>query len=270
MITIVYLSFIRRVYYIMKSWKKAEAHSVLIGGMTYNNDGSLLETGHNLQLYDCLIKLTDKQSIGDFKALIPEEKYIALKCVHYLKPLGFNLSIEKFHSYDKVTILKQIWSTNASNPKALKVMCFICIGYNIFEPKLWNGILRQMVGLHMDSNLMAIINRIAGQEQLVQKPDGLVIAYDYLIRIQFANVTKVRSPQQDEKMCEALFLFQSCPVQHKLSLVDLANSCIKSEQPHIASIFMVLVNESDRNKLHKVHFINLLPLINMIYDTYSI
>lgn len=220
--------------------------------MTYNNDGSLLDTGHNLQLYDCLIKLTDKQSIGDFKALIPEEKYIALKCVHNLKPLGFNLTIEKFHAYDKVTILKQIWSTNASNPKALKVMCFICIGYNIFEPKLWNGILRQMVGLHMDTDLMGIINRIAGQEQLVHNSDGLVIAYEYLIRLPFANITKVRSPEQDETMCEALFLFQSCPVQHKLQLVDLAMSCINSEQPHIASIFMVLVNDADRGKIYKV------------------
>lgn len=243
---------IRRAYYILKSWKREDARSILVNGLAYNDDGSLLDSGHNLQLYDCLIKLTDKHTIAEFKSLIPDDKYVALKCVYYLKPLGFNLTIEKFHSYDKVAILKQIWSTNATNPKALQAMCFICFGYNIFEPKLWNGILRQMIQTHMDKELLAIIRRIAGKEQLAQKSDGLVMAYEYLIRLPFKSINKVHSTEQDELVCESLLLFQSCPVRHKLKLVDLAESCIISDQLHIASIIMVLSNEPERNRLNKV------------------
>lgn len=236
----------------MKSWAKDDARSILVNGLTYNDDGSLLDSGHNLQLYDCLIKLTDKHTVAEFKSLIPDDKYVALKCVYYLKPLGFNFTIDKFRSYDKVAILKQIWSKDATNPKSLKAMCFICFGYNIFEPKLWNGILRKMIQTHMDKELLAIIRRIAGKEQLVQKSDGLVMAYEYLIRLPFKTITKVQSVDQDAIICESLLLYQSCPAQHKLKLADLAESCINADQLHIASIIMVLSNEADRIRLNKV------------------
>lgn len=224
--------------------------------MSCNGNGSLLETGHNLQLYDCLIKLIDRQSVDQFKKLITEEKYVALKCVHYLKPLGFNFTIDKFHAYDKITILKQIWTKSASNPKALDVMRFICIGYNIYEPKLWNGILRQMVQLHMDAELMAVVKRLASQEQLAQNADGLVIAYEYLIQLAFKSITKVRSTEQAERMAEAVQLAQSSPVQHKLNLVELSMICINMEHSHVASIFMVLSNETNRKLLLKVRTVS--------------
>lgn len=244
-----------RAYYILKSWNVDDAHTHLIERMSCTEGGSLLQ----MQLYDCLIKLIDKKSIDQFKKLITEEKYVALKCVHYLQPLGFNLTIEKFHAYDKITILKQIWSSSATNPKALDVMRFICIGYNIYEPKLWNGILRQMVQLHMDAELAAVVRQLATQEQIVQNADGLVVAYEYLIQLAFKSVTKVRSAEQAERMADALQLAQSCPVQHKLNLVDLSMMCIGAEQSHIAAIFMVLSNEANRMKLLKVRAFLLEP-----------
>lgn len=168
-----------------------------------------------------------------------------------MKPFGFNLSIDKFQSYDKIKILKQIWATNAKNPKALNAMTYICIGYDIYEPIIWNGVLRQMVTLHMDVDLMAIIDKISINSKLFYS-GGLTCAYDYLIRLPFKNIIKLRSIEQDEAMCKALFMLQSCPVKHKLNLIDLTESCISLEQPHIASIFIALIDAGKEHKVHQV------------------
>lgn len=51
--------------------------------------------------------------------------------------------------YDKLTILKKVWSSHAKIPKALEVITYICIGYDFYVPQIWNGVLKQMVGLNM-------------------------------------------------------------------------------------------------------------------------
>lgn len=168
-----------------------------------------------------------------------------------MKPFGFNLSIEKFQSYDKIKILKQIWATYAKNAKALKAMTYICIGYDIYEPKIWNGVLRQMVTMHMEADLKAVIDKISINAKLFNS-DGLTCAYDYLIRLPFKNIIKLRSVEQDEIMCKALFMLQSCPVKHKLNLIDLTETCIGLEQPHIASIFIALIDAGKEHRIYQV------------------
>lgn len=69
--------------------------------------------------------------------------------MYNLKQIGFNVAIDKFESYDKVEILEKVWRSQSSNPKGLEVMSYICIGYHIYLPIIWNGVLKQMVSLKM-------------------------------------------------------------------------------------------------------------------------
>lgn len=212
-----------------------------------------MNTGRQLQLYDCLIKLANENTDESFLSFVDKSKYIALKCIHYLKPFGFKLSIEKFQNYDKLKILKQVWSSHATNPKALNVMTYICMGYDLYESIIWNGVLRQMVALHMHDELKEIIDKISIQSTLVHS-DGLLAAYEYLIRLPFQNVTKIRSNDQDRFMCESLFMLQSCPVKHKMNLMDLAKTCVSLKQPHVAGLLIALVEEEFREDIFNVSF----------------
>lgn len=212
-----------------------------------------MNTGRQLQLYECLIKLANENTDESFVSFVDKSKYIALKCIHYLKPFGFKLSIEKFQNYDKLKILKQVWSSHATNPKALNVMTYICMGYDLYEQIIWNGVLRQMVALHMHDELKEIIDKISIQSTLVHS-DGLMAAYEYLIRLPFQNVTKIRSNDQDRLMCESLFMLQSCPVKHKMNLMDLAKTCVSLKQPHVAGLLIALVEEEFREDIFNVSF----------------
>lgn len=208
-------------------------------------------TGRQLQLLECLIKLSNKDMDQSFMAFVEQSKYIDLKCVHHLKPFGYTMSTSKFRCYDKIKILKQIWSSHASNPKALNVITYICLGYNIYEPKIWSNVLRQMVALHMDNELSTIIDKISTVPEIVHS-DGIVTAYNYLIRMPFKSMSKMRSDQQDETLSKAIFMLQSCPVKHKFNFVDLVETCIVLKQIHLGATLLALSKDEIKPQIHKV------------------
>lgn len=215
-----------------------------------------VNTGRQLQLFECLIKLANKDMNQSFLDFVEKSKYIALKCVHHLKPFGYTMSIEKFQAYDKIKILKQVWSTNASNPRALMVITYICLGYNIWEPKIWSNVLRQMVALHMIDDLNGIINKVSVVPEIVHS-DGIVTAFNYLIRLPFKSIGKMRSDQQDEMISKALFILQSCPVKHKLNFIDLIETCIALKQIHFGAVLMALSKDELKPQIRKVRSRNL-------------
>lgn len=208
-------------------------------------------TGRQLQVLECLIKLSNKDMDPSFMSFVEQNKHIDLKCVHHLKPFGYTMSTEKFRSYDKIKILKQIWSSHASNPKALNVITYICLGYNIFEPKIWSNVLKQMVMLHMADDLNAIINKISTIPEIVHS-DGIVHAYNYLIRMPFKSMSKMRTDQQDETLSKAVFMLQSCPVKHKFNFVDLVETCIALRQIHLGAILAALSKDELKPQILKV------------------
>lgn len=180
--------------------------------------------------------------------MVSTTQYIALKCVHTLHSFGFKFSVNRFVTYDKMRILKQLWSTNANNPKALEAITRICVGYDIYEPVIWNNLLKQMVNLHMTKELRAIIDVISAKHTLVHL-DGLVVAWEYLIRMPFKSINKVRSDEQDASMSSALFMLQSCPVKARMNIVELAELCIRFRQVHIAAILITFVDAERRPKI---------------------
>lgn len=240
-----------RAYYILKSWDPLDASQFIINNI-FTGNGESMNTSRQLQLFECLIKLANNDMNPSFLEFVEESKYIALKCVHHLKPFGYMLSIEKFQSYDKIKILKQIWSSHASNSKALNVITYICLGYDIYEPKIWNNVLKQMVALHMADELNTIINKISIKPEIVHS-DGIVTAFNYLIRMPFKNMGKTRSDEQDEALSKALFILQSCPVKHKLNFVDLVETCIALKQIHFGAVILALSNDELQSRIKKVN-----------------
>lgn len=213
-----------------------------------SGDESSVNTGRQLQLMNCLMKFVSDDMDNDFVQLVKQPQYIALMCVHYLNTIGFKLSIQKFMSYDKVKILKQVWSTNASNPKALELITFICIGYDIYEPIIWNGLLKQMVNLHMAKEIEKVIDTVSFKPAL-RHIDGLAIAWDYLIRIPLKGVTNKRSADQDAALSRSLFMLQSCPIKSKINLLEIADFCVRMNQRHIAAVLIAFANDEQKPKL---------------------
>lgn len=180
--------------------------------------------------------------------MVSTPQYIALKCVHNLKQFGFKFTVEKFINYDKLKILKQIWVGHSTNPKALDAISYICIGYNIYEPIIWNNLLKQMVNYQMLKELTTIIEIIATKSPLVHLP-GLKAAWEYIIRVPLKNISRVRSEAQDAALCKILFDLQSCPVKSKMNLLDMTETCVRAGQIHIGAVFVALASKEQKSQI---------------------
>ena len=131
-----------RAHYILSSWKSQEAMDFLASELSSSS-------GENqLQLYECFAKLIDNENESYMELINPNE-FLLAKCCFYLKSLGLNIKAEKFRDMEKVDILKRVWSSHYNNSKGLEVMSYICLGFDIHLPQIWNGVLKQMVALKM-------------------------------------------------------------------------------------------------------------------------
>lgn len=100
-----------------------------------------------LLAFECYMKLSNEEN-----ELFPCNQFIQIKCAYYLKQLGFKYSDQAFNNLskdEKIEMLKKIWKKNAFDPKALEVIILISVGYDIYHPKLWSSVLKQMVTLKM-------------------------------------------------------------------------------------------------------------------------
>lgn len=210
-----------------------------------------LNTGRKLQVMECVIRIVDSGTDSLFLDMVNTSEYIALKCVHSLKKFGFNFNTEKFKTYDKLKVLKQIWQTNSNNPKALDIISYICISYQIFEPIIWNNLLKQMVNCQMLNELKPIVKIVSTNASLVHLA-GLVTAWEYIIRMPLKNISHERSHAQDVELCNVLFELQSSPVKSKMNILDLAETCVRFGQIHIGAIFIAFCNDDQKGNLCKL------------------
>lgn len=135
---------VARAHYILNNWNSGEAMDFLASELNFSS----VNTENQLQLYECFAKLVDN-NCDTYLELINPNEYLLTKSCYYLKQFGLHLKPEKFKEMDKVEILKKIWTSQSNNSKGLEVMSFICLGFNIHLPQIWNGILKQMVALKM-------------------------------------------------------------------------------------------------------------------------
>lgn len=133
-----------RAHFILSSWQSDNAMSFLASELSSNSGN----TENQLQLYECFAKLIDDRS-ESYVDLINPNDYLLIKSCHFLKQFGLSFKPATFKKADKVEILKKIWSSHYNNVKGLEVMSFICMGFNIHLPQIWNGVLKQMVALKM-------------------------------------------------------------------------------------------------------------------------
>lgn len=142
-----------RAHYILKSWEKNKAMSFLGSELMSNNENS----NNQLQVYECFAKLVDNH-YNNFVEIIDPTYFQLVKCCYHMKHLGFPMSTNKLKESDKVELLKKIWKTHHNNMKGLETMTFICIGFDIYSPQIWNGILKQMISMKMVNDIIENCN----------------------------------------------------------------------------------------------------------------
>lgn len=237
-----------RACYILRSWDTAKAKSFLLTHMNAVEGGGE-DSGRALQVMECIMRIVDAADTDSILLdLVKPSEYIALKCAHGLKQFGFNFTAQKFATYDKMKVLKQLWQSSSNNPKALEIVSCICIGYKIYEPIIWNNLLKQMVKCQMMKQLRAIMKIVGVNANLVHLP-GLVTAWEYVIRMPLKNIKPERTHEQDVELCKVLFELQSSPVKSKMNLVELAEICVRFGQLHIGAIFIAFCNKEQKKSI---------------------
>lgn len=175
-----------------------------------------------------------------------QKEYILIKCVHDLKNLGYNFTPEKFEEYDKFTILKKIWQNHSDNAFAMEVIANICLGFDIFYKKVWNGVLKQMVNFNMAKELNSLVDILSTKPEILSS-EGLEKAWEYVLKLPFKKANHARSYDQEEQLAKSLFRIQSCPLANKLDLIEIAADCVRLERPHMA-VVLIAFSESGEQK----------------------
>lgn len=156
-------------------------------------------------MYECYFKLYDGSK--SFDNMLSQKQYITIKCVHELKKLGYNSSLDKFANSNKIDILKTIWQRNTHNANTLQILANICLGFDIYLPKVWNGILKRMVMVGMVKELNALVDLLSCKAQLLHT-EGLILAWDCVLIHPFKNANQTKSLEQEELLHKTLFRLQ--------------------------------------------------------------
>uniref|UniRef100_A0A182MXC7 Uncharacterized protein n=1 Tax=Anopheles dirus TaxID=7168 RepID=A0A182MXC7_9DIPT len=243
-----------RAYYILSSWQRSKSVEFLVAELNSSLDGSYgaaPDVGKQLQIYQCFSKLAD-DDCNTYREFFTQRRYIALKCVHVLKTLGMHtLSVARFEEADKLALLKQLWQSHATNPKGLEVLSLICIGYDIYIPQIWNGILKQMARLGMVSNLRALIDIVTAHRQLFEL-DGYRMAWETLIKEPFRSANRDQSLTEDALLARSLVMVQKCPISFRLNLLEIANVCVNVNRVNMAAVLLGFSDEQQREALKKL------------------
>ncbi|ETN63171.1 rough deal [Anopheles darlingi] len=250
--------YMKRAYYILSSWERSKSVEFLVAQLNTSTDGVSSDVGKQLHIYQCFSKLVDEEC-NPYQTFFTQQRYVALKCVHLLKSLGLgNLSIAKFEETDKMALLKMLWQSHASNPKGLEVIALICIGYNIYLPQIWNGILKQMARLGMVANLRALIDIVTAKRQLFGL-EGYRMAWELLIEQPFRSASREQSLAEDALLARSLVMVQRCPISFRLNLLEIARECVTVNRVNMAAVLIGFADSEQKETLKKLIANNAVP-----------
>ncbi|KAL1404037.1 hypothetical protein pipiens_019096, partial [Culex pipiens pipiens] len=243
--------YVARAHYILKSWDKEQSVQFLISQLCTGDAG--VDTKKQLQIYDCFSKLIDDQCMSYVQEdVFNPSHYMVLKCIYLLKSLGFNnLTVNKFEETEKMGLLKRLWTSHATNAKGLEVIAYVCLGYNIFVPQIWNGVLKQMARTNMISHLAMLLDIVSAREQLTNL-EGFRMAWEAVIKAPFRNADRLRSFEDDAQLAKSLILLQKCPISASLNLVDIAEVCINANRVNMAAVLVPYAGENQKAALKKL------------------
>ncbi|XP_052860385.1 kinetochore-associated protein 1 [Anopheles cruzii] len=249
--------YMKRAYYILSSWERAKSIEFLVAQLNSGADSSS-DIGKQLQIYQCFSKLVDA-NCNPYQTFFTQQRYTALKCVHLLKSLGLNnLSIQKFEETDKMALLKMLWQSHATNPRGLEVLALICIGYSIYKPQIWNGILKQMARLGMVRHLRGLIDIVTAKRQLFAL-DGYRMAWELLIKEPFRSASREQSLAEDAMLARSLVMMQKCPISSRLNLLEIAGVCVNVNRVNMAAVMIGFAEHDQKEALKKLIANNAVP-----------
>ncbi|XP_063705773.1 uncharacterized protein LOC134834897 [Culicoides brevitarsis] len=233
-----------RAYFILKSWDTTKAMTFLMFQILDRNTAK--STGKELQLVECYTKLsTGDHSDMEYGELISADYYNVLKCVHHMSQLGYKMNKEKFKSIEKLALLKEIWKKHADDTRGLELIVYICLGFEIYEPQVWNGVLKQMIAKDMTQQLQSLVVILSSRTELLHV-SGLASAWMTVIKAPFV---RSKSDVQDHVLAKSLILLQSCPLTAYLDYIELTELALRLGRAHIAALFMAYANEKQMEKI---------------------
>ncbi|XP_075219832.1 kinetochore component rough deal [Lycorma delicatula] len=141
-----------------------------------------------------------------------------------LEQYGLLWSIESFHAYDKETLVKQLVE-NLSSEYIVKLTVGLCFVYNIYNPDVWNIIIRFMVDSKMEKLLKEILPELKVDWSKLDA-SVCVAAWNYLITSMVSQVEGACA-EASFTVKECLRLILKYPRPADLNLLSFLQYCEK-------------------------------------------
>uniref|UniRef100_A0A8D2D2I1 Kinetochore associated 1 n=1 Tax=Sciurus vulgaris TaxID=55149 RepID=A0A8D2D2I1_SCIVU len=207
-----------------------------------------LTFAHKTRALQCLLYLADKETIESlFKKPIEEVKSY-LKCVTFLavfETLNIPITYELFCNSPKEGMVKGLWKNHSHEPMAVRLITELCLEYNIYDLKLWNGLLQKLLGFNMIPYLRKVLAAISSIHCLWQVP-YFSKAWQHVIQIPLLSASCPLRPSQLSDCCESLIAVLECPVSSDLDTMGIARQYFQLELPAFALACLMLMPHSEK------------------------
>ncbi|KAF4521045.1 hypothetical protein B566_EDAN008117, partial [Ephemera danica] len=155
------------------------------------------------------------------------------------------LSAQEFEDRNKASIVESLWRAHSQNPRALMLMCQICIYYNIYNPHVWANMLTRMQQLNLIKELEMILPKLNHVANMLCTPQ-FVAAWNKVLKTPFERVDDPLTKEQEEACAHSLLLLQGCPLLKDMDMPTIFKLCLEAKRFDLAAIILPLSSSSER------------------------
>ncbi|KAM4707895.1 kinetochore-associated protein 1 [Discoglossus pictus] len=207
-----------------------------------------LTFAHRSRALQCLISLADTDTVVSLiKKPIDQVKYY-LKCCIYLSEfeiLNIPYTLESFHSSPKEGMIKGLWKNHSHEPRAVRLVTELSLEYQVYDSKLWSGLLQKLLGFNMIQYLRKVLVAISGVHCLWEIPN-FSRAWRSVILAPFISASCPPSPTQVEACYECFVVLLKCPVLADLDLVGIAKQYAQIDLPAFTLGCLLLIPQVEK------------------------
>jgi len=169
---------------------------------------SKVTTAMRIRSLNVLFQLATPQDLPDGVSWEALQSYMCM--LLYLadfEELRIPQTIREFDASDKEALARSLWVNHGTEPKAIQLICHICLDHRVGDVNLWEGALTQLEAFGMHDYLLSILQRI-GKVGVLSQLKCLPVLWNKVIS---ATLTKVLDNASDGDLDKLVNIVQACP-----------------------------------------------------------
>lgn len=224
-----------------------------------SSGGPRLTVCHRTRALQCLVRLTDAQTLETHTHIPRYQIQFYLKCyafVSQLEALNIPYTVQAFLSSPKDGLVKGLWKNHSHEPQAVRLVADLCLEYQVYDPQLWDSLLQKLLGFNLIGHLQKVLDALVAVPSLGEI-SSFSRTWRSTILAPFVSASVPVSPDQQSTLYRTFVLLLKCPVVLNLDLTGIANRFAQLNLPAFALGTLLLIPCAQRKAQQTQGFLSL-------------